>query len=271
MENLIKLLSDLKLALTIIGFLLLLVAVISPIETKSFHLPLLVWQRFVIALLGCAALFLAVLPDLRRPVPVVVLNHPVGGVQMFAGVSTELPVGWLPCEGQPMSSKSYPELYRRIGQYWGIGDNSNDANGNPRDFTLPDLRGRFPRGVDDGSHNDPDVAARKPSGRGRPDQVGSLQGHAFQTHTHQVIDPGHRHPFKPTGGAPFDQAGTNNPGSQGVGGTHPFPQVEGEVNVLRNTTGISLSTATATGGLAQVTAEETRPINAALYFIIRIE
>jgi len=85
----------------------------------------------------------------------------VGTIQMFAGPEQEIPEGWAPCLGQTMSSVTYRKLYAIVGQFWGVGDGSKDTNGNICDFNLPDLRGRFARGVDDDSHNDPDAGMRK--------------------------------------------------------------------------------------------------------------
>jgi microcystin-dependent protein len=39
---------------------------------------------------------------------------PVGTIQAFAG--TQLPPGWLPCDGRHLSPGRYPELYQVIGR-----------------------------------------------------------------------------------------------------------------------------------------------------------
>lgn len=186
-----------------------------------------------------------------------------GVVTMFSGPASNLPSGWLPCDGSPASSKTFPLLYRAIGQYWGKGDGSLDADGHPKDFNLPDMRGRFVRGVDGGSHNDPDASTRKPIGVGRSDEVATLQGHAFQTHTHPVNDPGHSHPFKPTGG---DNWPNGFPSAQGAGGTHPFNATTGPVETAK--ANITINNAEATGPLAQASTTETRPSNVAIYFAV---
>ena len=53
-------------------------------------------------------------------------------------------------------------------------------------FRLPDLRGRFPRGVYQSARRDPDSAGRAaPAGGGNSgDRVGSVQDDQFGRHTH---------------------------------------------------------------------------------------
>ena len=64
---------------------------------------------------------------------------PVGSMQMFAG--TVAPYGYLFCKGQSVSKSKYAALFAVIGYtYGGSGDS----------FKLPDFRGVFPRGFDDG-------------------------------------------------------------------------------------------------------------------------
>lgn len=55
-------------------------------------------------------------------------------------------------------------------------------------FLLPDLRGRFPRGVDGATGNDPDANARTASNTGgnTRDLVGSVQGDELGSHQHNV-------------------------------------------------------------------------------------
>jgi microcystin-dependent protein len=64
---------------------------------------------------------------------------PVGVVTPFAGSSA--PSGWLICDGSQVSQTTYASLYAAIG----ANTFAPDAGGN---FTLPDLRGRVPVGVD---------------------------------------------------------------------------------------------------------------------------
>ncbi|WNF56036.1 phage tail protein [Pseudomonas sp. SG20052] len=58
------------------------------------------------------------------------------------------PTGWLTCNGAEVSRTSFASLFARIGTTFGAGDGVNT-------FTLPDMRGLFPRGWDDGRGLDP--------------------------------------------------------------------------------------------------------------------
>lgn len=106
---------------------------------------------------------------------------PIGSVIMFAGALTpELRnLGWLPCDGASLPVNEYPDLYAAI---------LNSFGGDSNEFFLPDLRGRFVRGVDTGVGRDPDANARQESAPGgnQGDQVGSIQGDELRAHSHRV-------------------------------------------------------------------------------------
>jgi hypothetical protein len=105
-------------------------------------------------------------------------NTPIGTVVAFAGARNKVPPLWMICEGQVLNSKNYPELYNVLGFSWGTvsgasqGDNDKGVN-----FNIPDMRGMFLRGVDNGAGNDPDANSRKASHTGGNvgDTVGTLQ------------------------------------------------------------------------------------------------
>ncbi len=82
---------------------------------------------------------------------------PAGAVFHFAMSSA--PTGFLKANGANISRSSYAALFAAIGTTYGAGDGSST-------FTLPDLRGEFLRGWDDGRGVD--------SGR----VIGSSQAHA---------------------------------------------------------------------------------------------
>lgn len=84
------------------------------------------------------------------------------------------PTGYLKANGFPVSRTEFAALFAAIGTIYGAGDGSTT-------FNLPDLRGEFIRGWDDGRGAD--------SGRA----FGSPQGHAFASHNHLISDPGHFH------------------------------------------------------------------------------
>ncbi len=102
---------------------------------------------------------------------------PPGSVLPYFGTSA--PTGWLLCDGSAISRTTYSSLFSIIGVSSGNGDGVTT-------FNLPDLRGRFLRGVDNGAGNDPDVAGRTASNAGGNigDNVGSLQGDELKSHTH---------------------------------------------------------------------------------------
>ena len=102
---------------------------------------------------------------------------PVGTVLSFAGDTTKIPDGWLICNGDPILRNEFSELFNVIGENWGAGDGVNT-------FNLPDLRGRFLRGTDLSSSNDPDLATR--IGGGGDEKVGSYQDDELKSHTHEI-------------------------------------------------------------------------------------
>ena len=67
---------------------------------------------------------------------------PSGTVQPFTGVAA--PAGYLLCDGSVVSRSTYSELFSIIGTSHGEGDGSTT-------FHLPDYRGRFLRGTDNGA------------------------------------------------------------------------------------------------------------------------
>jgi len=91
--------------------------------------------------------------------------------------------GWLFCDGTTLNATAYWQLYGVIGNAFG-GDTGAGT------FCVPDLRGRFIRGVsgtfDQGVIRDPDIATRTASAPGGNtlNLVGSLQTDAFQGHEH---------------------------------------------------------------------------------------
>ena len=88
---------------------------------------------------------------------------PSGAVLYFAGRTA--PAGWLKANGAAVSRTAYAALFAAIGTTYGAGDGRST-------FNLPDLRGEFLRGWDDGRGVD--------TGR----VFGSAQAHALQSHQH---------------------------------------------------------------------------------------
>lgn len=90
---------------------------------------------------------------------------PPGAVMHFAMNSP--PTGWLRANGAAVSRATFAALFAAIGTTYGAGDGSTT-------FNLPDLRGEFLRGWDDGRGVD--------TGR----VFGSAQGDELRSHNHDV-------------------------------------------------------------------------------------
>jgi|APGre2960657404_1045060.scaffolds.fasta_scaffold00017_53 microcystin-dependent protein len=86
----------------------------------------------------------------------------VGQVVHFA--MSAAPTGWLKCNGAAVSRTTYAALYAAIGTAFGSGDGSTT-------FAVPDLRGRFLRGLDDGAGRDSGRALNS------TEQLDAFQGH----------------------------------------------------------------------------------------------
>jgi microcystin-dependent protein len=100
------------------------------------------------------------------------LVWPAGVILPYGGES--VPTGWFECNGTPVSRTTYSALYGAISTLWGTGDGSTT-------FNIPDLRGYFVRGWNNGSGNDPDSASRTGG-----DRVGSSQADGLKSHTHTL-------------------------------------------------------------------------------------
>ncbi len=158
---------------------------------------------------------------------------PVGAIIPYAGSSA--PTGFFLCNGDQVSRSTYSVLYAVIGISYGDGDGSTT-------YHLPDMRGRFLRGVDGSAGRDPDKDNRSPSqaGGNGGNNIGSVQGYEVQGHTHTYLDMN-----------PNSKVEVDNPDT--FGGTE-FPY-DTETNATRTTN--------STGG------NETRPVNIYVNYIIR--
>ena len=151
---------------------------------------------------------------------------PRGTILPFAGPVSQVPEGYILCDGQEYSTQIFPDLYVVIGNAWGGTPNVT--------FAVPDLRGQFMRGVDSFGLVDIDANSRQPAGTLAPNQVGSYQEDAFQTHRHDIFV-------------------NNNPITAGAG-----------VRGAGNSTDETASNKTSLEG-----GSETRPKNAYVNFIIK--
>jgi microcystin-dependent protein len=177
---------------------------------------------------------------------------PPGTILPFAGPKGNIPAGFLACDGGLVTRTAYPELYNAIGDVWG----SSGAS-----FRLPDLRGMFMRGQDDGANQDPDVNGRyaRYPGSAAGNSVGSYQGDVFGSHNHSgnTSNAGN-HTHRWNNGIEGDDSGS--------GGSHPeYTRIGGGVDDAIGWAGdhshnLNINN---NGG------SETRPRNASVYYIIK--
>ena len=170
----------------------------------------------------------------------IVAGVPSGAVFCIAVAS--VPSGYLECNGQSVSRTTFAALFAVIGTQYGSSSGST--------FKVPDLRGEFIRGFDNGRGVD--------SGR----SVASSQSDQNKQHNHSasssssVSDPGHTHT------ANYGQG--NLVSSGGAFGLRD----SGNANRIRNAnTGISVSTSTSIGNDG---GNETRPRNIAMMYVIKV-
>ena len=144
------------------------------------------------------------------------------------GAYQAAPDGWLVCDGSSHPVATYPNLHAAIGNTFG-GDATN--------FNVPDLRGEFIRGWDDGRGVDP--------GRG----FGSAQGDAIRNITGSVGQQSNRNCFD--------------------GGTGAFYLIGGGNSAAAETANPSPNLLEFDASRVVPTAPENRPVNVALLPIIK--
>ena len=95
------------------------------------------------------------------------LNYCFNSAGDFKAIAhTTIPTGWLECNGASLLRAGYPALFAAIGVIYGSADGTH--------FTLPDTRGEFIRGFDNGRGID--------TGR----TIGSAQADDLKAHTHEI-------------------------------------------------------------------------------------
>jgi len=210
-------------------------------------------------------------------------NTPVGSI--IAHGTAAPPPGYLACAGQSLSRDEYPDLFAAIGTSWG---SSSEANGAQRDgtrFNLPELSGRFLRGVNpesDGADDDAGLRTGLFAGGNDGRNIGTYQGEQMFIHRHSVIDPGHTHVgtatlsqkwelpvFMKGGNADGGNAGSDDFTTFGTGehvgssiGSQPLTVSGGALTLSLGFTGITQTEEDGGGN-------ETRPVNAAVRYCIK--
>ena len=179
----------------------------------------------------------------------IVAGVPSGSV--FCMAVATVPSGYLECNGAAVSRTTYAALFAIIGTAYGTGNGSST-------FNLPDLRGEFVRGFDNGRgvDNGRSIASSKSS------QFGQHNHNVSASSSSSVTDPGHQHSMS---------VGFFN--SLSSGGALAF-RYAGTSNRINNaSTGISVSTSTSIsqsnrGGTSN--SSETRPRSIAMMYVIKV-
>ena len=161
---------------------------------------------------------------------------PSGTVLYFAGQSA--PAGWLKANGAAVSRTAYAALFAAIGTTYGVGDGRNT-------FNLPDLRGEFIRGWDDGRGVD------------TPRPIGSAQADTVRQHYHGI---GYISPNNDDGAFVVRNWTTTE--------QQTMQFINGNGNSAIRT--LSASSNLGTTNAIDESAGETRPRNVALLAIIKI-
>jgi microcystin-dependent protein len=157
------------------------------------------------------------------------IDFPAGTIIAFGGNATKIPSGWLLCDGTLYDQTAYPDLFKAISSNWG---------GEGTKFRVPDLRGVFLRGVNSGNTDtkrfyDPDAGARtnKYDAGNTGNTVGSFQVDTLGTHSHKLL---------------VSNGGVDGSGNYRFGAGNSYTL-----------------TSEPTG------SNETRPVNAYVYYIIK--
>lgn len=167
-------------------------------------------------------------------------NLPVGSIIIWAGDQQDLPENWRVCNGKSLKKTDYATLYGVLGENW-----VKDEGYNRDFFNIPDLRGVFLRGVNDqrtDGFRDPETNSRtrlKGDSTLSPDQPGSFQLGSVQNHSHALTAGG------------------------GSSGPRKAIAIDSSVNDAHD---LGKPPYTASTGSA-----ETRPVNAYVYFAIKVK
>ncbi|WP_375653269.1 MULTISPECIES: tail fiber protein [unclassified Bartonella] len=174
---------------------------------------------------------------LLNPTPPKIESFPSGFIATFA--MQNVPNGWLLCDGKAYKREDYPQLFNAIGDKWG-----KDSN---KTFKVPDFRGMFLRGFDNGRGLD--------GGRKFADeQQDSIKSH---THIGSIENAGeHAHNF--------EYKGVGWP----VGDIGRLPNHYTYNATLKGRTG-SAGAHTHKVTLSHTGEAETRPVNATVVYAIK--
>ena len=183
----------------------------------------------------------------------IVQGVPSGSV--FCMAVATVPSGYLECNGAAVSRTTYSVLFAVIGTAYGTGNGSST-------FNLPDLRGEFVRGFDNGKGTD--------SGR----SIATSQGSQNAQHNHSASATStagaHSHSLnyqrkhvEDTGTAAITDI--RREGGDGDGGSQTF--TNDTTSGFMNNATVSVSTSVSIGNQG---GNESRPRNVAMMYVIKI-
>ena len=145
---------------------------------------------------------------------------PVGSLLPYGGQSSDVPMGYLLCDGSSYPVASFPDLYSVIKNSYG-GDSTN--------FNVPDLRARVPMGSGSTQYNRTKID-------GTSEQISSAtytlgQRGGEETHILSVAEmPSHRHPgYVSTSGTGAAGGGSyliNYGSTDATGGSQPHNNIQ---------------------------------------------
>ncbi len=215
---------------------------------------------------------------------------PVGSMIIFAGPKANIPAGWLACDGTAYGMNDYPKLFAALGTAWG--DGSAGTSGTSGDFNVPDMRGLFPRGVDDGANRDNNAGSRTALNTGG--NTGGTTAKVGSYQADEVLPHGHGAGSLATNNAGIHDHGIGRGGiykryNQIPGTGFPFPggptfgivgldfvqgsPIEATPKLYEfpsaSNTAHGEHSHTVTGNTANSSGAETRPKNVAVWYIIR--
>ncbi|WP_325436274.1 phage tail-collar fiber domain-containing protein [Pseudomonas nitroreducens] len=212
-----------------------------------------------------------------------VLGVMVGQISAFA--RSTAPAGWFKANGAAVSRTAFPELFAAIGTTFGAGDGSTT-------FNLPDLRGEFLRGWDDGRGVDAGRAFATVQGGQNASHNHSATATANASasatnagyHRHNVWTGGagnHSHSYNLSKARDANPSGVHNRFGYANDGTYNYDGVYGSINGVGDhvhgadmdwngdhSHAISVSVGVSVAVAAQG-GNEARPRNAAVLFCIK--
>jgi microcystin-dependent protein len=172
-----------------------------------------------------------------------------GLIMWMAGPKKFVPEGWMHCDGSRIyNNGETAKLYQKLKNWdnpWGNGPSSDVVR-------IPDLRGRFVRGFQDGTGRDPANT-----------QFGGSQDDQFEEHDHPALvkDPGHTHTIE---GYKGKEGANRSPEQVIVDDDYDVNDKETDQSAaLDRKTGITVDVKKSGGG-------ETRPKNINLTPVIKL-